>query len=246
MHSRIPTLITAAMLLGAAQAQDGGVYQAENGLLVAEIESHPAAAGWAVETTDPDYTFQSYYRWDGGNLFNTPGSGSMTYRVNVDQGGFWRLSLRNKHDHPDDTEENDVWIRADGGTWFKLFSNGPGTVDQWNWVSKFDIAHDNQPDAGWGLAIGEHTIEFSGRSQNFKMDRFHLYKEGHPDGENENAPESVALIGESYCGPGNPNSTGQSGEIDAWGSTFVAKNDVTLAAAQLPASKFGYFIASDT
>lgn len=246
MHPARLTFLSLGLLPALAAAQHGGIYQEKGGLVVVEFESTPAHGGWSEETSASGFTFQSYYRWDGGDLFGTPGVDILRYRVNLKQAGEWFLALRNRHDHPDDTEENDVWVRADGGTWFKLFSNGPGTVGAWNWDSRFDIAHDNQPPASWNLSAGEHLIEFSGRSQNFKIDRFHLHLAGHPDANDETVPESIAFLGKSYCGPGVPNSSGMSGRTLAWGSTFVAKNQVRLQAVDLPVDKFGYFLVGSS
>ncbi|QDV07574.1 hypothetical protein Poly30_31000 [Planctomycetes bacterium Poly30] len=49
-----------------------------------------------------------------------------------------------------------------------------------------------------------------------------------------------------YCSPGVPNSTGTPGSIDAIGSVLAADNNMTLTAASLPTSAFGFFIVSQT
>jgi VCBS repeat protein len=51
---------------------------------------------------------------------------------------------------------------------------------------------------------------------------------------------------DSYCGPAVPNSSGASAQMSVTGSKTVATNDLTLNAFQLPASQFGYFLASQT
>ena len=53
-------------------------------------------------------------------------------------------------------------------------------------------------------------------------------------------------IGESFCGPNYPNSTGQPGVLSAYGSERIITNDVTLTASQLPPGQFGYFLVSRT
>ena len=58
----------------------------------------------------------------------------------------------------------------------------------------------------------------------------------------------VALVGthtEAYC-TGNPNSTGQVGEVTFLGSTSVAANNVTLFASGLPANEFCLFVYGQT
>ncbi|MCP3919045.1 MAG: hypothetical protein GY711_26165 [bacterium] len=54
------------------------------------------------------------------------------------------------------------------------------------------------------------------------------------------------LLGETYCSPGQANSTGLPGLITANGSPFVTDNFASLFAEQLPPGEFGYFLASQT
>lgn len=51
-------------------------------------------------------------------------------------------------------------------------------------------------------------------------------------------------IGLSYCGPAVVNSSGRTAKIEARGSAFIATNDVTLAAFDLPPKAFTAFLAS--
>ncbi|MCP3917953.1 MAG: hypothetical protein GY711_20595 [bacterium] len=53
-------------------------------------------------------------------------------------------------------------------------------------------------------------------------------------------------IGNNYCGPAIPNSTGQAGTISANGSNNPSNNDLTLTASMLPPGQFGYFLAGQT
>lgn len=50
-------------------------------------------------------------------------------------------------------------------------------------------------------------------------------------------------LGMGYCMT-NPNSTGASGSLTAFGSILASNNDVTLNAASLPAGQFGIFVTS--
>ena len=54
----------------------------------------------------------------------------------------------------------------------------------------------------------------------------------------------AGAIGSLYCSPANVNSTFQSAQIAATGSTVAAANDVTLIVTQVPFSQFGYFLSS--
>ena len=54
------------------------------------------------------------------------------------------------------------------------------------------------------------------------------------------------VLGTSYCGPANLNSTGQSAVISACGSDVATDNRFSLSATDLPLNQFGYFLASET
>ena len=53
-------------------------------------------------------------------------------------------------------------------------------------------------------------------------------------------------LGNNYCGPAVPNSSGMGAVISATGIAVAAHNDLTLTASQMPVDKFGYLLASQT
>ena len=56
---------------------------------------------------------------------------------------------------------------------------------------------------------------------------------------------SGSFIGQNYCGPANPNSTGKSAVISAYGSTGTIHNSLTLTATELPLNVFAYLLNSN-
>ena len=50
-------------------------------------------------------------------LFHQPGSDIFGFDFFVEEAGRYHFRLHNRHDHPDSTEANDVWVRMDGGAW---------------------------------------------------------------------------------------------------------------------------------
>jgi hypothetical protein len=104
-----------------------------------------------------------------------------------------------------------------------LAQMGATTDDIWNSVIE-DVSYVgiamNRPWNG-GAWFGQHILSLD----NFALDM----------GPN---------IGINYCGPAVLNSSGQSGEIRAQGTTIVAQNSFELSAQSLPANIFGFFIAS--
>ena len=161
-------------------------YQEEGGLVVIELESLTSGGQWADESSISGFTGGSYLRWDGPNYFNEPGHETFGADIEIHQAGTYNFRIRNRHDNPDSTEANDVFTRIDGGAWMKTFSPENNV---WTWGTRFEI-DGTHPQSTFELGVGVHRLEFSGRSLDFIMDRFHLYLPGHPDGENSNAPES--------------------------------------------------------
>ena len=157
----------------AAIAQDGP-FIAQDGLLVIEMESGDPTGSWEAETALGGHTGSSYIRWDGPNLFHQPGSDIFGFDFELEEAGRYHFRLHNRHDHPDSTEANDVWVRMDGGAWVKVFSWQRG---QWTWTTQHEFDHHTKPPAEYQLTAGSHRIEFSGRSHDFMIDRLHLYRD---------------------------------------------------------------------
>jgi hypothetical protein len=167
-------------------AQDG-VYCMEEGLLVVEFESLDAEGDWALEEDVAGHTGDGFLRWTGPDHFGVPGHDAFAVEFEVPEAGLYDFRIRNHHDNPDSTESNDVWVRLDGGVWVKLFSS---IKNKWTWASNHEFDHDDKPLAQYDLSAGQHRLEFSGRSFDFRMDRMHLFTPDHPDGTNASQPES--------------------------------------------------------
>ncbi|MCP5049945.1 MAG: DUF5060 domain-containing protein, partial [bacterium] len=71
-------------------------------------------------------------------------------------------------------------MRANGGEWHKLFTGG-GQLGWGKWVfstPNYSPDFDGSKPAQENLHAGLNTIELSGRSEPFKIDRIHLHKQG--------------------------------------------------------------------
>jgi hypothetical protein len=171
------------------------VVHESGGLIVIECEANGPAGAWTPETSYSGYTGDSYYRWNGSNHYHAPGNGTLTYDFEVGTAGTYQFRIHNLHDHPDSSLENDCWVRMDGGTWLKAYSNaGGGTIGLWNWATRHEFGNGSQMDAQYVLSEGVHRIEISGRSTNFRMDRFHLYLLGAVGSQNTYMPPSPAVV----------------------------------------------------
>lgn len=164
-----------------------GAYLPDDGLIVIELESGAAAGSWTEETALAGYTGASYLRWTGPNLFNVPATDAFGFDIWIEEAGVYDFRIHNRHDDPDSTMSNDCWVRMDDGEWVKVFSSQRG---QWTWRTNHEFGPNDKPAAEYDLARGNHRIEFSGRSFDFSIDRFHLYDDGVVDPLNTAHPES--------------------------------------------------------
>lgn len=180
-----------------APAVDVHTYVAVDGVVTVEVESQPPADDWSAETAIRGFTGDCYYTWRGPDLFGSPGSGVLTYRIRVDAPGTWHLRIRNYHDNPDGSEENDCWVRMNDGHWAKLWSP---TVNAWNWISHFDFSETNKPPASYALDAGDHTFQISGRSHKFRIDRFVLHRDGAADPLDESRRQSDTVTQPAIAG----------------------------------------------
>jgi len=177
-----------------------GAFLPEAGLLVVEFESLGASGGWASESALSGFTGSNYLRWAGANFFGSPGTDTFGADLWIAEAGVYQLRLHNRHEHPSGTEANDVWARMDGGDWVKTFSWQRG---QWTWVTQHELGHGAYPDAAYTLDVGNHRIEFSGRSTDFCMDRFHLYGAAVANPLDTGHPESARHSVSGFTAPGS-------------------------------------------
>ncbi len=237
------TTASVAILATTASATAQGVFmQQSNDVVAIQMESALPPSSWSPSTVTPGFTGQSYFRWDGPNFFSTPGNGVFGFDFEVSTSGSHSVSIYNRHEDPDPTEENDTWVRMDGGSWVKAFSNRPTSVGSWTWETRSEAA--GGASLTYTLTPGPHRIEFSGRSNGFKMDRVHIYPTG-ANGENAALPESPRRFGDAYCTT-VPNSTGLASSLEAIGSPIASQNDVILYGADLPIGALGYMAVART
>lgn len=233
---RLAPCVAALGLLLAPAASAQATFCETGGLIVAQIESVPAHSGWVAETSKPGFTGTSYYRWAGPNFFSTPGQGTLTYTLNVTTPGLYHMRLRNLHDNPDATIENDCWTRMDNTGWIKTFS--PFAAPDWNWATWFDPGFQF---ASYNLTAGPHTFQISARSTNYRIDRVHFFLDGTPQGQGLFHPESVCNPTWDILSHGKPGTGGLTPTLNGLGNlsggTIVTLN-LAQARANAPATLF--------
>ena len=143
----------------------------EDGVVVIEMESHGPTGGWVEETIVSGWAGDGYFRWNGPNLFNTPGVDTLSFRFVVPDTDTYLIRIHSRHDDPDSSQENDCWARMDNGPWHKLFENsGASGVGVWTYTARYE---DTGKFPEHVLTAGIHKYDISGRSYNFKIDRVH-------------------------------------------------------------------------
>ncbi|MGA1606255.1 MAG: hypothetical protein ACO4CT_04675 [Planctomycetota bacterium] len=211
-------------------------------IYVVEAESVPLQGRWVTETSIAGHSGSSYLRWNGGNLFNAPGQGVMTYGLWCEQPQRFRLQMHNRHDHPDPSLENDLWMSVNGAAWRKVYSNDNRNAQVWNWHTRVDPGH------GWfefDLQPGMNELRISGRSQNFKFDRFHIFPRALGRLEDLSRPESERMTDRPVLGEtvrilmGDPHSEALLASGSTFGFMMFSPSVTTLEPCGIPVLGLG-------
>lgn len=151
----------------------------ENDFVAFEIESVPSGGGWALraDPNKPGWSGAGYFEWINQNQPTQPGFGLREYRVFIRNAATYQIRIHNRHDNPQVNQGNDCWMRINGGTWFKAYSNDGSNVGVWNWDFKREIRNNGVETS---LNRGINTIEISARSTGFILDRCHVFRAGYP------------------------------------------------------------------
>jgi len=143
------------------------------GVVTIECETIGPIGDWRAETSAAGFGGSSYLRWNGPNLFGTPGRDTLTFRFRVKQSGNHLIRVHVRHDNADSSEENDCWARFENGPWEKLFHNtGSGGVGVWTFAPIYESTHQFPQ---YNMQPGrDYEFQISGRSKNFKIDQVHI------------------------------------------------------------------------
>lgn len=171
------------LVLCVALAAGEPTHWAENGVAVVEVEHLLPAKGWALERAWAGHSGAGY-------IADTGGGSSLTVWLVVPHGGRYRIALRNRHDHPDHTLENDCWLSVNGSTPTKTFSSIRAA---WTWQTRLEYAKGRFGDPIYDLDAGLNQIAISGRSSGFRIDRMHIAREGSTGLEDAALPETAFI-----------------------------------------------------
>jgi hypothetical protein len=167
-------------------------YMEKDGRVVIEAESIPSTPGWAYFADKSGHTGYGYYQWNTEGQGIAAGQGLLKYRFEIGTPGNYQLLLRSKmldpKNRPDtlDPDGNDVWVKFTGG---RDVEKQAALGDQWNkiailghpegWTFNTNAdqskTHEMTP-ACRNFDKGIYTVELSGRSQGYAIDRIVLSK----------------------------------------------------------------------
>jgi len=194
-------------------------YTENNGIISVEFESAEGDLEWERGNTLDDFEGNGYLRWIKEDNFNTPGLGTLVYKLNIATPGTYQFVWRSRISEGDiQSEGNDSWLRfpdaadffgqrensivypkgvektpvvegSSSNGWLKIYMN---RVGEWLWRSN---TSDNDPH---NIFIkfdepGLYTMEVSGRSKFHALDRFVLFIEGKTLTEAQNADRSTIV-----------------------------------------------------
>jgi hypothetical protein len=184
-------LLQVSQAVEARQAE--GPFLEQDGLVVVETESLNPASDWVVESSDAGYRGSGYIRWNGPDYFNSPGNGLIAIPFKVNAAGNYYVKLRMSHlGAPAGDQWNDCWMKMnDGGTFVKAVHPSTYIADGFTYHTTLEPTGGVFEPPLYSIQAGENTLYLSARSANLRIDRIHIYKEGTPDPENPNSPESL-------------------------------------------------------
>jgi hypothetical protein len=148
-----------------------GVFQERNGLVVFEAEDTSLSDGWSLQSKIEDYSGEGYITWVDSTTTETDGQGLLSYKIRISKPEIYTLKFRNYPSCEDFRACNDVFVKVHSGDWQKNFNH---TLSNWDWNFQQDIDHVFS-NSEFFLNKGEHTLSFSGRSQDFSIDKIALY-----------------------------------------------------------------------
>jgi len=200
------------------------VFQEANALLMVEFEdgAFEASSEWEF-VEDNQVSGGTYAVWRGADNFNAPGSGLVTFTLNIQNPGVYRFSWTSSVTNGDNgTEHNDSWLRFPDATdfygeksgsrvypgdtgktpnpngsskdgWFKVYRSGNDLDFKWQARTSDNDAHDIYVEF---TSSGVYSMEVSGRSSAHAIDQIVLYQEAV---YTKNEATAVTTFSEIYC-----------------------------------------------
>ncbi len=191
LKSRLTISITGLLLIAAVvvPGMSEKVFEEQNGYVCIEAESVTPEGEWLVHTDNSEHEFIDGFTGGGCIHFigNSERSGSpkdpITYNVKINAPGDYALIIRGLEapmESNDGTWANDCYAKMEGQSdYLGEFTKHVllGGSYSWSWGVEAEDGTHNFKWPVYDLSVGTHQFKIAGRSKNFMIDRFVLYKD---------------------------------------------------------------------
>ncbi|MGM8228672.1 carbohydrate-binding protein [Cellvibrio sp. ARAG 10.3] len=104
-------------------SSDALAFTEQNGLLVVELESTSYSNSWLLESGNGSFN-GNFLTWKGNDSFGTPGMGTISIPVKINNPGRYKFNMRSIIRHgTSTTEANDSWLKINADKFYG-FKNG--------------------------------------------------------------------------------------------------------------------------
>jgi len=163
----------------------------KDGMVVIEAESSSTLGRWKKRTTIKGFTGECHLEFTGNSYESGPPKSTLRYKFQITKPGNYTLVLRAHKRLISKRDDicNDCYVKmrgdftAGGKAPMKILKKDTklfgGSDKGWGYANLLDENHKKMP-AVYNFKEGEeYTLEISGRSKNFNLDRFLLVHEDH-------------------------------------------------------------------
>jgi hypothetical protein len=175
-----------------SQMRTAAKYVQDQESILIEVESQPVNGDWGYAADKSGHSGLGYLEWKTEGQGTKAGKGILKYSFEITQAGNYQFLLRGKIADPKnrmdtlDPDGNDIWVKFNGGTevknqksigndWNKVLIIGHPEGWTWNTNADGGKEHPITPVCRY-FEKGTYSIELSGRSQGYAIDKIALIK----------------------------------------------------------------------
>lgn len=149
------------------------VYNEKDGLILVEFENAQFSEDWVLKSDGDSHTGDGYMVWEGSQHLGTPGNGTATYKIKIQNAGTYQFIWHSAVKTGDNgTDHNDTWLRfADATDFYAAKGDGSSTV--------YPKGTGKTPNPEGATADGWFKIYRSGNDLDFKWQSSTFDNNGH-------------------------------------------------------------------
>lgn len=140
------------------------IFNENDGLVSVEFEEAAFSGSWKLKSDGNGYSGDGYMVWEGSQYFHHPGTGTVTFKVKIENPGayrfIWKSGIKMGNDG---TEHNDTWLRfSDADDFYGQKSGGSSKV--------YPVGSGKTPNPKGASKDGWLKIYRSGNNLDFKWE----------------------------------------------------------------------------